>query len=327
MQWLSGLSAESLEIASAHLRSSDLVAVPTETVYGLAANALDETAVRKIFSVKGRPLLDPLIVHFGSPKEVQSHCEWNSSAEKLAERFWPGPLTMVLRKKSDCQIPSIVSAGKPTLAVRVPGHPLFQSLLRASSLPIAAPSANPFGYISPTRPEHVADSLPDGVEAVLDGGPCEHGVESTIIEALENNEVRLLRPGPISLDQILTLTGLTQATPRETETSAPAAPGMLTSHYRPLKGIVLFEAATRPEADPSTDAVVFLKRPTAPGPNDFWLSETGEAREVAQELFGLMRKLDSDSRFTRIQIEMPYKDEGIWTAVRDRLRRAAAEPE
>lgn len=329
MDWIRGGNAGARHQAASLLRQGKLVAVPTETVYGLAADAANEEAVRSIFAVKGRPLLDPLIVHFASLEQIAQVCEVTPETERIAQEFWPGPLTLVLPRRSDCRIPDLVSAGKPTLAVRIPSHPLFRQLLQESQLPLAAPSANPFGYISPTRPEHVEASLPQGVAAVLDGGPCEHGVESTIIAVEPSGGIRLLRPGPLSLNEILKLPGIHEATddrPADIE-KAPSAPGMLKSHYRPTKGVELFRTGTPPSVPSGNEAIVFLQRPQSPQTHHFWFSESGNEKEIARNLFDLLRKLDTLETFERVHVEMPNSNDGILRAVRDRLSRAATPPD
>ncbi len=326
MDRLRGEEPGALETAARLLRAGGLVAVPTETVYGLAADATNESAVRKIFSVKGRPLLDPLIVHFASMEQVASVCEVSEEARLLARSFWPGPLTLVLPRRKSGPISDLVSAGKPTIAVRIPAHRVLRRLLCESGLFLAAPSANPFGYISPTRPEHVEASLREGVSAVLDGGHCEHGVESTIVALTPAGGVRLLRPGPISREELLALPGIWEAGESPALEESPTAPGMLKSHYRPTKGIVLFAPGGAPTDLRPTDAVVSLRRPVAPGANDFWLSETGEAREIARNLFDLLRRLDEMRSVETVFVEMPDSENGVLRAVRDRLARAATPP-
>lgn len=327
MEWLRGGNVAARTRAAELLRRGKLVAVPTETVYGLAALAEDESAVRKIFSVKGRPLLDPLIVHLGSFEQVEGFCEVNPVARALAERFWPGPLTLVLPRRADCPIPDLVSAGKPTLGVRIPAHPLLRKLLCESQIPLAAPSANPFGYVSPTRPEHVATSLTNGVDAILDGGPCEHGLESTILNVSAEGEVRLLRPGPLSSEEILRVPDVRSVDSRRSDSSRPDAPGMLKSHYRPRKPVHLFPKGEFSGDSLESEAVVFLKRPTHPRENDFWFSESGQAEEIGRNLFDLLRQLDAHPTFASLRIETPISDTGIWRAIRDRLQRAATPPD
>lgn len=327
MQRLWGGNASALSTAADLLRRGELVAIPTETVYGLAAHACNESAVRSIFTVKGRPLIDPLIVHFASLDQISEECEISPTTQKLTDAFWPGPLTLVLPRKSGGSIPQLVSAGKSSLAVRVPGHPLFRQLLKDSRLPLAAPSANPFGYISPTRPEHVEASLNAGVAAVLDGGQCEHGVESTIIEVCDDQSVRLLRPGPIAIEEVLRLPGIREASARQEDESLPVAPGMLKSHYRPAKGIELFPLGKPPKSITARDAIVHLMRPSIAPENHFWLSESGNHSEIAHNLFHLLRQLDTTQTFDRVYVETPEVSSGIIRAVRDRLERAATPPD
>ncbi|MFP4351954.1 MAG: L-threonylcarbamoyladenylate synthase [Puniceicoccaceae bacterium] len=307
------------------LSTGGLVAVPTETVYGLAAHSLDAAAVRRVFSVKGRPLLDPLIVHFASADAVESFCEIPPAARALADRFWPGPLTLVLGRRPRCGIPDLVSAGLPTLAVRVPAHPTLRALLLESGLPLAAPSANPFGYISPTLAEHVETSLGDRIDAILDGGPCRHGLESTIVAVGPHGSVRLLRPGPVSREAIGALPGIRFAEKEPSPAANPEAPGMLASHYRPAKGIRLFPEGEPPgAADADQTATVFLRRPADPGPGVHWFSEDGESTSIARNLFDLLRKLDRDPDVRCIRVEYPSAGTRLLPAIRDRLSRAAA---
>ncbi len=329
MEWLAGDDHAARARAARLLAAGKLVAVPTETVYGLAADARNEDAVRTIFTVKGRPLIDPLIVHCASPDSVDSLCVWPESARRIAAAFWPGALTMVLARRPDCPLSPLVSAGLPTLAVRVPAHPVLHSLLKTSGLALAAPSANPFGYVSPTRPVHVADSLGDRIEALLDGGPCEHGVESTIVAFGDApGTIRLLRAGPISVEDLERAAGHPVSTADVCATATPQAPGLLASHYRPGKGITLFPEGTPPAGAVSRGlATVFLQRPGQESSDDgycFWLSESGDPEEIAHNLFDLLRRLDNDPQVRSIRVENPSSSRGILRAVRDRLRRAAA---
>ncbi len=325
MERLLGSQPADRKRAADILSNGGLVAVPTETVYGLAAHAGDASAVRRIFSVKGRPLLDPLIVHFASLKSVERVCEIPPAARILAERFWPGPLTLVLKKRSASGIPELVSAGLPTLAVRVPAHPTLRELLVEFGLPLAAPSANPFGYISPTRAAHVETSLGDRIDAVLDGGPCQHGLESTILAVDPDGSVRLLRPGPVAGEVIGALPGIRFSGKEPPSAANPEAPGMLASHYRPTKGVRLFPEGKPPaRADADQTATVFLRRPADPGPGVYWFSEGGEPAEIARNLFDLLRKLDRDPDIGCIRVEFPSAETGLFRAIRDRLARAAA---
>ena len=317
------------------LRAGELVAVPTETVYGLAANAFCEDAVRRIFSAKGRPFIDPLIVHVHSLEQAETLADISHPfVKKLAEAFWPGPLTLVLPKKK-C-VPAIVTAGEPTVAVRMPAHPLMRSILRECGLPLAAPSANPFGYVSPTAAQHVQDSLGERISWILDGGSCDCGVESTIVFVADTP--RLLRPGVITREDLERVLGvpvedskghLEKLAEEKTE-SAQLAPGMLKKHYSPRVPVTLFDTGTIPEVDTGVPAaVVFQARPDftvsekfAGSTQVFWLSEDGNQAEVARAVFALLRHLDEES-FASIFIEKS-PDCGIGIAVNDRLSRAAA---
>ncbi|MBI3863254.1 MAG: threonylcarbamoyl-AMP synthase, partial [Planctomycetia bacterium] len=224
------------------LRAGGLVAFPTETVYGLGANALNEQAVARIFDVKGRPRFDPLIVHIPGREWISRlAAKFPPEAERLAERFWPGPLTLVLPKLP--LVPDLVTAGCPTVGLRVPDHPVAQALLRAADLPVAAPSANPFGRISPTTAEHVREQLGAQVDLTLDGGPCRVGVESTVLQ-LTTAEAILLRPGGTTVEEIEALIGkVTIATTTESgaPTSGLASPGTLSSHYAPLTPLTIWQ--------------------------------------------------------------------------------------
>ena len=211
------------------LRVGGLVGFPTETVYGLGANALNDLAVAKIYEAKGRPSFNPLIVHVATVKEALALGEFSADALKLAHTFWPGPLTLVVPRRADCKISLLASAGLPSIALRVPGHPLALQLLRKIGLPLVAPSANPSGRISPTTAQHVRDGLGDKVDYVLDGGACAVGVESTIISFLDEGP-RLLRAGGLARGEIEAILGQTL---REAEAGPLHAPGQLESHYAP----------------------------------------------------------------------------------------------
>lgn len=312
-------SAENIDLCLDLLRDEAVVGVPTETVYGLAGNALKEESVRKIFEVKGRPLLDPLIVHFSSLEQAEAHVEFNERARALAAQFWPGALTLVLPKKAT--ISDLVTAALPSVAVRVPGHPIFRRLLERLEFPLAAPSANPFGYVSPTLAEHVAATLGDRILAVLDGGACEHGVESTIADLRNPDAPKILRPGPLTAEQLgMQSIELEQSSNQ----SAQVAPGMLTQHYSPNTAITLFEHGEQPRFVQSSVAVLYNTKPAADeiAENTFWLSESGELAEIAHNLFMLIQKLDLRG-YTQLQVERA-EHTGIGLAVNDRLSRAAA---
>ena len=314
-------SAENIDLCVDLLRDGAVLGVPTETVYGLAGNALNEECVRKIFEVKGRPLLDPLIVHFSSIEEAEAHVEFNERARALAAQFWPGALTLVLPKKDT--ISDLVTAGLPSVAVRVPGHSIFRSLLERLDFPLAAPSANPFGYVSPTLAEHVAATLGDRILAVLDGGACEHGVESTIADLRKPNAPMILRPGPLSAEQ-LGMQNVELEVEKDSNKLAQAAPGMLTQHYSPNTAIMLFRHGERPSCVQQSEAVLYNTKPAEDklAENTFWLSESGDLTEIAHNLFMLIQKLDVRG-YTQLQVERA-EDIDIGIAVNDRLSRAAA---
>lgn len=315
--------------AAARLRAGEIVAVPTETVYGLAANALDVAAVRLIFEAKGRPFIDPLIVHVADRSGIEALAEPHPLLDRLLGRFMPGPLTVILRKRA-C-VPDLVTAGEPTVAVRLPAHPVMQRLLRASGLPLAAPSANPFGYVSPTTAVHVVDSLAGRVPCVIDGGPCAHGVESTIVSLVDPAGPCVLRPGPIAIADLEACLGVpVRRAPSHLDSrKAQLAPGMLESHYSPRTPMVLWtgiEPGPAP-AGAGRSALVFLKRPDAarlasPGEEIFWFSESGSPEEVARNLFALVRHLDA-AGFSLLRVQAPAPG-GLADAILDRLHRAAA---
>lgn len=315
-----------LDRAAALLRAGEIVGVPTETVYGLAANALDPVAVRKVFEAKGRPFIDPLIVHIADFEALDALAEPSPHLRVLAERFWPGPLTLILKKRAS--VPDLVTAGEPTVAVRMPAHPVMRELIRRAGVPLAAPSANPFGYVSPTTAEHVRDSLGERVPHIVDGGPCAHGVESTIVNLADPAGVRVLRPGPLSAELLSEVLGapVLSAPSHMEKQSAQLAPGMLERHYSPDTPLVL-----RPYGAPVGEvvagrvAVVTQGRPGV-SPQDgreyFWFSESGAPDEVARSLFALIRHLDAQG-FAALYVEAAEVG-GVGAAINDRLRRAAA---
>jgi L-threonylcarbamoyladenylate synthase len=306
--------------AKQHLEASNVVGIPTETVYGLAGNALDPDAVLTIFRVKNRPAFDPLIVHTDSLEKVRALVtEIPPMAEALARAFWPGPLTLLLPKQP--HVPDLTTSGLPRVAVRIPNHPLTLSLLRQLDFPLAAPSANPFGYISPTTAQHVAQQLGEQVPYILDGGPCGVGLESTIV-GFDDNVPTVYRVGGLSLEAIDTLVG-TSVQVRSHSTSNPAAPGMLSSHYAPRKPVRLWAAGTLVERPEQTGALVFdTYLPGIPQANQLRLSPTANLAEAAKNLFGYLRRLDA---MPVDEIYIQYvPDEGLGRAINDRLRRAAA---
>lgn len=312
---------EGLARAASLLRSGECVALPTETVYGLAADALNPAAAGKVFAIKGRPLIDPLIVHVPDLAALARVAEPDPRLTALAP-LWPGPLTVVLRRRPE--VPDVVTAGLCTVAVRIPAHPVFREVLRLSGLALAAPSANPFGYVSPTRASHVIDSLGERCPWVVDGGPCEHGVESTIVDLSTPGVARLLRPGPVPLERLRALLGevVTAVRPAD-QTAAQAAPGMLDRHYSPRSRLRLFPAGGAPDPVASGEAVLFVRRrPDRSGPDVFHLSESGTVEEAAHNLFDLLRRLDARG-YALIHAELADPS-GVGAAFNDRLTRAAA---
>ncbi len=315
--------------AAAILKAGGLVAFPTETVYGLGANALDATAARGIFIAKGRPADDPLIVHLLAAAQLRSVARPSDNALALAERFWPGPLTLVLPKLS--HVPDVVTAGLSTVAVRVPAHPVAQELLGACELPLAAPSANLFGRPSPTRAAHVLEDLDGRIDAVLDGGPTDIGVESTIVD-LSTAEPRLLRAGGLPAEDIEAALGLPLLAALASE--RPLAPGMLPSHYAPHTPLVLITgpaARDRLHAEASSAlqqgqrvGMLLLLDDDAPAQTTVQaLGAYADPRASATRLFDALRSLDRqrlDILFTR-ELADPTTDLG--RALADRLRRAA----
>ncbi len=303
------LDLEAIDHAGALIRAGKLVAFPTETVYGLGANALDARAVRKIFEVKGRPSTSPLIVHVESREAAPGFVsEWPAMAEKLAREFWPGPLTLVLPKRA-C-IPGVVTAGLPTVGLRVPANAYALALLVKAGVPIAAPSANRFTELSPTTAEHVRKSLGDRVDFVLDGGPTQVGIESTVL-SLAGATPLLLRPGMISVAQIEAVIGNVQIA-----SGAPAgahpAPGMHARHYSPRTRLAL----TLPNQ--GRGVYLWLTRPT---PSVRSLQMPADPARYAAVLYETLHRLD-DQGFDWIAVEPP-PDEPAWAGIRDRLERAA----
>jgi L-threonylcarbamoyladenylate synthase len=318
---MSRLNNTDISKAAAIIRAGRLVAMPTETVYGLAADATIDTAVARIFAAKGRPQFNPLIVHVTGADMAARYVEFPPVAERLAAAFWPGPLTLVLPRKADSAISLLASAGLDTIAVRAPNHKIAQALINAVGGPLAAPSANPSGAISPTCAQHVRDGLGDKVDMVLDGGPCVVGIESTIVK-VEEDAVFLLRPGGVVREAIERVVGKPLSNPPHTDN--PQAPGMLASHYAPRAPLRLNATAPKPG-----EAFLDFGKTAEQGPNVLNLSSKGDITEAAANLFAYLRTLDALctehglSRIAAAQIPM----EGLGEAINDRLVRAAAPKE
>jgi L-threonylcarbamoyladenylate synthase len=311
-----------LALLAARLRGGALVAVPTETVYGLAGDATSRAACLRIFAAKGRPSNDPLIVHIASLRDLGRVAVPNEAAFRLACKFWPGPLTMVLPKTD--AVPDEATANLPSVAVRMPSHPLFRRLIRLAGVPLAAPSANPFGYVSPTTAAHVRNGLGGKIPHILDGGPSSVGLESTIVDLRNPRRPAILRPGAITRDEVARALGRPVAKPRAPGGGRIVAPGQMARHYSPRTPVVLHSklsptAAARGRAD----AWLFVSRPAGSQPsNVFWLDPKGNLRGAARRLFAALRELDV-AGYRRIHAELPA-GAGLAEALRDRLSRAAS---
>jgi len=329
------LGAEGVERAAELLRAGGIVAIPTETVYGLAAVAFDEHAIARVFAVKERPTFDPLIVHLGDPAldAVVDLDRMSDAARRTANAlttaFWPGPLTLVLPRGA--QIPDLVVSGLDTVAVRMPRHPLALSVIRAAGAPLAAPSANRFGRISPTSAADVLAELGDRIPLVVDGGPCAVGVESTVVAIGDRGELTLLRPGGIPPEAIERVAG---TTPRWAAAGgAPASPGMLPSHYAPRKRLLLLGPGPLPQlGDARTlgllafsgdeqEAAAALAARTGRAVVARVLSPAGDLEQAARGLFAALRWLDASP--AEVLVAEPVPGGGLGHAIRDRLARAA----
>jgi L-threonylcarbamoyladenylate synthase len=312
---LARVSPELLERAAALLRSGAVVAFPTETVYGLGASAFDRRAVARIFQIKARPSFDPLIVHVAD-REMLSRVATRipEIAERLIERFWPGPLTLVLPKTG--AVPSIVTSGLETVAVRMPAHPVAHALIARAMVPLAAPSANPFGYLSPTRAEHVQRMLGDGVDLIIDGGTCEYGVESTIV--MLEPVPTLLRHGAVPVEAIEAIAG---PLARELSDAArPLAPGRLAQHYAPRTPIRLVDPGSVAPEERADAALLAFDLPATGYRGVRVLSASRDLREAAAHLFDYLHELDA---LGAVRIDAaPVPSEGLGAAILDRLTRA-----
>lgn len=302
-----------LQRAAEILRAGDLVAFPTETVYGLGGDATNETAVARIFEAKGRPSFNPLIVHVPDLAAAEAVAVFNDRARCLAAAFWPGPLTLILPRRDEAGLSRLVSAGLPTVAIRVPAHPVAQALLRACGRPVAAPSANRSGQVSPTQAAHVVASLGDRVSLVVDGGACAVGLESTVVD-LSGPVVAVLRPGGITREQVAEALGEPVIVSAESP-DAPKSPGQLLSHYAPSLPVRL----NADHAQPGEALIGFGGTDGA----TLDLSPAGDLVAAAAAVFAALHTLDDPARFTGIAIA-PIPERGLGVAINDRLRRAAA---
>jgi len=313
-------NAAAIARAGAAIREGRLVAFPTETVYGLGADATDDKAVARIFEAKGRPRFNPLIVHVASLQVAEKHAVFTDEARKLAAAFWPGGLTLVLPRRAETPLSLLVSAGLDTVALRVPAHQIAQALLRAAERPVAAPSANRSGRVSPTRAEHVMAELgaAETLAMVLDGGPCRLGLESTVI-GFPQGIPTLLRPGAVAREAIEKVLGhrLADADAASGE-AGRASPGQLESHYAPGSPLRLNAR------DVGADEVLLAFGGQAPKvKTSMNLSTSGDLTEAAANLFATLRALDAEAQ-GRVIAVMPIPDEGLGEAINDRLKRAAA---
>jgi len=297
------------------LRAGRLVAFPTETVYGLGGDASNERAVAEIFAAKGRPRFNPLIVHVPGLAEAEALAVFDDRARNVVARFWPGPLTVVLQRRGDCGLSLLASAGLDTVAIRAPAHEVAQALLRETGRPLAAPSANRSGRVSPTEAAHVFEELGERVSLILDGGRTQVGLESTVLD-ISGETPALLRPGGVTLEQLTRLLGPVDVSAND----SPKSPGMLASHYAPLLPLRLEVV----RASPGEALLAFGPEAPSGFAEVMWLSRTGDLSEAAANLFGMLRRLDGPP-FTGIAV-MPIPEHDLGRAINDRLRRAAARP-
>jgi L-threonylcarbamoyladenylate synthase len=312
---------ENISKAIEALRSNDVVAIPTETVYGLAGNAFSDVALKKIFTLKNRPFFNPLIIHIKSIDQLKDVAkEIPPKAIKLAEKFWPGPLTLVLKKQS--HVPDLVTAGKDTVAIRIPDHPVALELLSNIKFPLAAPSANPFGSISPTSAKHVFNYFGEKLEVILDGGECKKGIESTIV-GFENNEPVLYRLGSIAVEDLEHEIGYVRLLQHGDKQIK--APGMLDKHYSPLTTSYLTDnpaEMTEKFKDQKVGLLLFENRIQASHiPFQEILSTTGDMEEAAKNLYAALHRLDNSHLDVIIMEKLPNM--GLGKSINDRLQRAA----
>ncbi len=309
-----------IKTAAEYIKSERLVAFPTETVYGLGADGLNPIAVAKIFEAKKRPSFNPLILHIADKSELYRLTETeNNLIFKLIDHFWPGPLTLVLPKKDI--VPDIVTAGNPTVAVRMPDHKVALDLIKLSGTPIAAPSANAFGELSPTSAEHVVKQLGEKVDLILDGGSCKVGVESTIVGFINNQPV-LLRPGGIPIEKIEAVTGKIHFHENSDTDKSPLSPGRLPFHYSPKIPIRFLDDKIEEETKTKKVGALLFKKQKPPSnfSKILYLSEKGELKEAASKLFAALHELET-SDLDLIYVE-PVPETGLGIAIMDRLKKA-----
>ncbi|MFN3620727.1 L-threonylcarbamoyladenylate synthase [Sphingorhabdus sp.] len=306
--WVVPADDAAITAAAQLLRAGQIVAIPTETVYGLAADAQNAEAVAHIYAAKGRPDFNPLIVHVRDRKAAETLGLFNATAQALSEAFWPGPLTLVLPLQPDAPVARAVTAGLPTIAIRCPAHPVMQALLLKSDLSLAAPSANPSGSISPTRADHVLKGLGGAVPMILDGGPCSAGLESTIV-AVRDDGWQVLRPGPVTSVAVEKLLG---CPPLSSDNASIEAPGQMASHYAPSKPVRLNVTSTAPDEYLIGFGAIA---------GDANLSATGDLAQAAANLFEALHNADASAASTITVAPIPF--EGIGIAINDRLSRAA----
>ena len=308
-----------IEKAKQILQQGGLVAIPTETVYGLATNGLDEKAVLKIFEAKNRPHFDPLIIHTNSIEKIKQYVstfpDW---AEQLANTFWPGALTLLLPKKDI--VPDLVTSGLPQVAVRIPNHPLTLQLLSSIDFPLAAPSANPFGYVSPTTAAHVAAQLQNKVDYILDGGTCDVGIESTIV-GFEENNITVYRLGGLAIEDIEKVVG--KVVIKINQSSNPQAPGMLKSHYAPLKPLFIDDVGTFIKNNPTKKIGIISFNKAYPIDKKYLkiLSVDADLKEAAHNLFAAIRELDAGD--AEVIVAEKFPETFLGKAINDRLQRAS----
>ena len=310
---IASATGEAIAQAARRLDEGRLVAFPTETVYGLGADAANDAAIAAVFAAKGRPRFNPLIIHVTDMDMAERYVRMSATARRLARAFWPGGLSLVVPRRATCAVSLLAGAGLDTLAIRCPAHPAAQALISALGRPLAAPSANISGAVSPTTAAHVAQSLGGAVDMILDGGPCRAGIESTVVDTSGEQPV-ILRPGAVTQEEIEAVTG-TLATTAEAGGNAPRSPGMQERHYAPNCQLRINVTAAEP------GEILLGFGPNAP-PDALNLSQTGDIREAAANLFAMLREMEHAGA-SAIAV-MPVPEIGLGRAINDRLRRAAA---